>query len=432
MMRIVLCKGQFMGPISGADETLVTYATQLLAANHHPSVLLMYPHATTDQYYVRLKSAGVPVQTIASAGMNTSLSAGRKLSATLLRAFPLSQRHIRRRAQKISARVAGRYFRECRDYFARCGADVVHVMTPDPSAVVMIKAARESNIPVLYQELGMPYHPPSFAAYYEEFVSSLPLCSELAALSPILIRQCREQLPHVLPLSVLPVITEDLLGGREPRPKKSPAGVTFGFAARLEPLKGPLVLIEAFASVCRTFDNSFLKIAGVGSQRQTAAGRAEAAGIAGRCDFLGAYTNTEEKSAFMRSLDVFVLPSLTEGTPNGIVEAMSCGVPVIASAVGGVADMITPETGLLVPPGNPAALADAMILLASDRNLREQMGRAARRHYEEVFSPEAVLPLMLNTYRRLAASRHPRAAGASLNFGAELHPWSSYAAMPEM
>lgn len=429
-MRIVLCKGQFMGPISGADETIVTYATQLLAAHHQPSVLLMYPHAAADQYYVRLKSAGVPVHTIASAGINTSLSAGRKVAAGLLRAFPPSQPLVRRRAQKISTRIAGRYLTECRDYFMQCGADVVHVMTPDPSAMVMIRAAREANIPVLYQELGMPYHPPAFAAYYEQFVSSLPLCSELAALSPRLIRQCREQLPYKLPLSVLPVITEDLLDGHEPD-TRSPDRVTFGFAARLEPLKGPLVLVEAFASVCRMFVNSFLKIAGIGSQRQSALARAEAAGVAHRCDFLGAYTNMEEKSAFMRSLDVFVLPSLTEGTPNGIVEAMSCGVPVIASAIGGVADMITPETGLLVPPGDPSALADAMHLLASNRSLRERMGRASRRRYEEVFSPRAVLPLMLDTYRRIAASRHPTPASAPLDFSPDLHPWSSYAATPE-
>jgi glycosyltransferase involved in cell wall biosynthesis len=438
-MRIVLCKGQFMGPISGADETLVTYATQLRAANHQPSVLLMYPHATDDQYYIRLKSAGVPVHTIASAGVHNSLSAGRKLAAGLLRAFPPSQSLVRRRAQKISTSIAGRYFRECRGYFARSQADVVHVMTPDPSAMVMIRAARESGIPLLYQELGTPYHPPAFAAYYEQFVSALPLCSELAALSPSLSRQCLEQLPYKLPLSVLPVITEDLLLGHTPH-TKSHGTVTFGFAARLEHLKGPLILVEAFASVCERFVNSFLKVAGIGSERQRAVARALAAGVADRCDFLGAYTSMEEKSAFMRSLDVFVLPSLTEGTPNCIVEAMSCGVPVIASSIGGVADMITPETGLLVPPGEPAALAAAMNRLAADPLLRASMGRAARRRYEEVFSPKAVLPLMLNTYRRVASggrqakatnALQTKASNAMPKIGADLHPWSSYAVMPE-
>lgn len=429
-MRIVLCKGQFMGPISGADETIVTYATQLRAAAYHPTVLLMYPHAANNQYYMRLKRAGVRVDTIASAGMQTSLSTGRKLAASILRAFPPSQRLIRRKAQKISTRMAGRYFRECCDYFAQCGADVVHVMTPDPSAMVMIKAAHESGIPVLYQELGTPYEPPAFAAYYEQFVSALPFCSEMAALSPSLVRECRKQLPYHLPLSVLPVIAEDLRHAHEPSPKP-PDSVIFGFAARLERLKGPLVLIEAFASVCEKFVNSFLRIAGVGSQRQTAVARVKAAGVAHCCDFLGAYTTPEGKRAFMRSLDVFVLPSLTEGTPNSIVEAMACGLPVIASAIGGVTDMITPETGLLVPPGDPLALADAMQRLAADRRLREQMGRAARRRYEDIFSPGSVLPLMLNTYRRIAAGNQAQTANATADFSAELHPWGSYVGTPE-
>ena len=429
-MRIVLCKGQFMGPISGADETLVTYATQLRAAGHHPSVLLMYPHAAGDQYYARLRGAGVPVHAVAHASVQTSLKAGRKLAAGLLRAVPPSRRLVRRRAQNISSRVAARYFGNCRDYFARGGADVAHVMTPDPSAAVMIEAARASGVPVLYQELGTPYHPPAFAAYYEQFVAALPYCSELAALSPSLIRQCREQLPHRLPLSVLPVIAEDLLAGHGPRPA-SPGGVTFGFAARLEHLKGPLILIEAFASVCGKFADTSLRIAGIGSEQQRAVARAGAAGVADRCDFLGAYTDAEEKSVFMRGLDVFVLPSLTEGTPNCIVEAMSCGLPVIASAVGGVGDMLTPETGLLVPPGEPAALADAMSRLAADRPLRERMGRAARARYEEVFSPRAVLPLMLNTYRRLASGGRPAPADAPRTFGPDLHPWSSFAVTPE-
>ena len=429
-MRIVLCKGQFLGPISGADETIVTYAAQLRAANHCPSVLLMYPYADGDPYYMRLKRAGVPVHTIASVGVQTPLSAGRKLAARLLRAFPPSQHLIRSQAQNISSRLAKRYYSRCRDYFARCQADVVHVVTPDPSAMVLIKAARESGIPVLYQELGMPYHPPAFAAYYEQFVSALPLCSELAALSPILSRQCREQLPCNIPISVLPVMTEDLLAGHEPHQRSSDR-VTFGFAARLEHLKGPLVLIEAFASVCRRFVNSFLKIAGIGSQRQRAVRHAKAAGIVHRCGFLGAYSGTEEKSAFMRSLDIFVLPSLTEGTPNSIVEAMACGVPVIASAIGGVTDMVTPETGLLVAPGDPAALADAMNRLAADPGLRERMGGAARRRYEEVFSPGAVSPLMLNTYRRVAACRRDKVANAAPNFSADPHPWSSYSVRPE-
>jgi glycosyltransferase involved in cell wall biosynthesis len=422
-MKIVLCKGQFMGPISGSDETIVTYAAQLLAAGQQPTVLLMYPALADDQYGIRLRQAGVPLESIASPGMNASLSTGRKLAAGMLRAFPTSRQLVRARAQKVSTRVAHRYFNECRDYFAQSGADVVHVMTPDPSAMVMIRAAYETGIPVLYHELGTPYQPPAFASYYRQFVSSLRYCSEFAALSPRLRRECREQLPYSLPMSVLPVITDDLIADLEAR-VKARAGVTFGFAARLEALKGPLVLIEAFAAVREKFLNSSLKVAGAGSQFQRAVVAAAAAGVARACEFSGAYTTVAQKRAFMRSLDVFVLPSLTEGTPNGIVEAMACGLPVIASAIGGVTDMITPETGLLVPPGQPRALAAAMGQLAGDRELRVRMGHAARRRYTEFFSPGSVLPLLLSTYRRIA--RLPNAGDQEPEcLDGDLHPWAA-------
>jgi glycosyltransferase involved in cell wall biosynthesis len=145
-------------------------------------------------------------------------------------------------------------------------------------------------------------------------------------------------------------------------------------------------------------------------------------GVAHRCHFPGVYQSPGEKSAFMRSIDVFVLPSHTEGTPNCIIEAMAHGLPVIASAVGGIPDVVTPETGILVPEGDGAALADAMSRLAADRALRERMGAAGRERYERLFSPGAVLPVMLETYRRVARAGEA-AAALSSNGGGATHPW---------
>ena len=107
----------------------------------------------------------------------------------------------------------------------------------------------------------------------------------------------------------------------------------------------------------------------------------------------------------MQRVDVFVLPTLAEGTPNSIIEAMAHGLPVIASAVGGVPDLVTRESGILVPPGDPKALASAMMLLASDHQLRKQMGREARARYEKLFSPEVVVPMLMDTYQRTATKR---------------------------
>ncbi|HKR00486.1 MAG TPA: glycosyltransferase family 4 protein [Pyrinomonadaceae bacterium] len=419
-MRIVLCKGQFHGPISGADETLVTYATQLRAAGHEVSVLLMYPHAQDDQYYLRLREAGVPVSAIASYSIGTSLGAGRRLTLGLLKRLPSSQSRIRHNAQKIASGVAARYYKQCCEHL-RAAADLVHVLTPDPSAMVIIRAAHAVGVPVIYQELGTPYHPPDFEAFYEHFTTVLPLCTEVAALSPLLAQECHEKLPPSRRLSVLPIMAEVLRNGSG-HERLRPREATFGFAARIESLKGPVVLAEAFAAVLQKSPETQLKIAGAGSEKRRLVERIGELGIGHRCEFSGIYTQPGQKSAFMKSLDVFVLPSLTEGTPNCIAEAMSHGLPVIASAVGGIPDVVTAETGILVPPGDAAALAQAMLRLAQDATLRARMGEAGLERYKKLFSPGAVLPVMLSTYKRVAG-RNGSNGASEANQNGHAHPW---------
>ncbi len=124
----------------------------------------------------------------------------------------------------------------------------------------------------------------------------------------------------------------------------------------------------------------------------------------------------------MHKLDVFVMPSFTEGTPNSIIEAMANGKPIIASAVGGIPDMIDIESGILVPPGDAAALTEAMLLLAQNPERRARMGKAARKRYQQLFSPTAVVPLMLETYSRVVAANG--SANGHTN-GHNNHPWRS-------
>lgn len=416
-----------MGPISGADETLVTYATHLKLAGYDVSVLLMYPYSADDPYYVRLRRAGIAVSSLASNSAGKSLQAGRRLAVSLAQKLPFSQRVLRRNAQRVRTSMAERYYSQCRDYLQRSGVDLVHVITPDPSAMVIIRAAHAEGIPVIYQELGTPYHPPDYESYYEQFTSVLPLCSEVAALSPYLAQQCLEQLPHSNPLSVLPIMVDwpRQRAARSPRPN-----VTFGFAARIEHLKGPLLLIDAFAAVCSENKATRLQMAGAGSQEQTVLSRAEELGITRSCLLSGVYTKPEQKSSFMRSLDVFVLPSRTEGTPNSIVEAMAHGLPVIASAVGGIPDVVTPETGILTPPGDVRALAGAMKRLASDPELRARMSAAAKERYEKLFSPKAVLPVMLETYQRVVVKSGALSKAETGN--GQAHPWGYKFYSPEV
>ena len=137
-MRILLGKGQIYGPISGSDETLVTYATQLRRAGHDVSVLLMYLHAEEDQYYQRLLEADVPVSWIASNLAHTSIGAGRKVAYKIFNTLPRSKEFIRRRSLRVVTSLARRNYQQCREFIEQHRPDVIHVMTPDPSAMVMI------------------------------------------------------------------------------------------------------------------------------------------------------------------------------------------------------------------------------------------------------------------------------------------------------
>jgi glycosyltransferase involved in cell wall biosynthesis len=420
-MKIILCKSQFDGPISGADETLVTYAAQLQKAGQSVSVLLMYLHAEEDQYYQRLLECGVPVYWIASNLAQTSLGAGRRLASRMFYSFPGSKQFIRRKTQPLLTAMARRYYSQCRDFLDQQKPDLVHVMTPNAGALVMIRAGHDAGVPVIYQELGIPYHPPGFE-YYGEFTSVLPLCAEIVALSPNLIEHCREKLPDSRALSILPIMSDEFVNGRKPH-QPAPDRITFGFAARMEEMKGPMILMEAFALAHAQDEKICLNIAGDGSQRQKIAARAKALDVASRYRYHGVYTHPEECRAFMESLDVFVMPSFTEGTPNSIVEAMACGKPIIASDVGGIPDMIGGESGILVPPGDTSALAQAMLCLAKDENLRRAMGQAARERYQQLFSPRAVVPLMLETYRRV--TQNGRYVAETGNGSGRVHPWAN-------
>lgn len=416
-MKVTLCKSHLDGPISGADETLVTYAAQLKKAGMAVSVLLMYLHAEEDQYYQRLLESEVPVSWLASNLTQSSLGAGRKFASRMFYNFPGSKQFVRRQTQTVLTAVANRYYQPCREFLDKEKPDLVHVVTPNPGANVIIRAAHDAEIPVIYQELGIPYHPPGFD-YYEEFTSVLPLCSEIAALSPRLSEDCRRKLPAHRSLSVLPIMSQ-LLNGHA-RKERTSGRITFGFAARLEKLKGPMILMEALGAAAQHNPNISVNIAGDGSQRHKLAARAKALNVASRYRYHGVYTHPEEGSGFMRSLDVFVMPSFTEGTPNCIVEAMAHGKPIIASDVGGVPDMIGSEAGLLIPAGDVKALANALVRLAADEELRRSMGQAARRRYERLFSPAAVLPLILQTYKRVSGNGH-HFTGSNEH----VHPWAT-------
>src|SRR5215216_653515 len=119
MMRILLCKNSFAGPISGADEIVVNYATGLKAAGHEVSVLLIQPPAEGDPLAARLAAAGVPLSALASPRFTASLAAGRRLALAAMRAFSPAQKVLRSNSRRIVHDLLQRYHDDFCEQLAR-------------------------------------------------------------------------------------------------------------------------------------------------------------------------------------------------------------------------------------------------------------------------------------------------------------------------
>ena len=110
-----------------------------------------------------------------------------------------------------------------------------------------------------------------------------------------------------------------------------------------------------------------------------------------------------DTAAFLQALDVFVMPSLSEGLPVALLEAMACGLPVVVTRVGAMPDVVDGGAlGLVVPVGDEEALADAIAVLLDDRSRARALGEAGMRRVRERFSAARMVREYEAIYRRLA------------------------------
>jgi glycosyltransferase involved in cell wall biosynthesis len=140
-------------------------------------------------------------------------------------------------------------------------------------------------------------------------------------------------------------------------------------------------------------------LAGEGPERFALEERARALGVSGRVEFLG---HREDVPELLSSCDVFVLPSLFEGHPLSVLEAMAAGRPVVATDSGGTREAVVHgETGLLVPAGDPAALAEAILSMLTDPARARRMGAAGRVRVHEEFSAQGMVHRVTRLYDEL-------------------------------
>jgi glycosyltransferase involved in cell wall biosynthesis len=183
---------------------------------------------------------------------------------------------------------------------------------------------------------------------------------------------------------------------------------TLLFLGEIARHKGVFELVQAFGSVTDACPSLQLVFAGTGAAMEEVRQLASQAEFGGRIECTG-WVEAQRKRAELARATIFVLPSYVEGMPMALLEAMSWGLPVIATAVGGVPEMITHEVnGLLVEPGDIAGLAAAISRLMSDAGLRARLGDAARETIATRFSLNTAFERLLEIYRRFGI--RPRGA----------------------
>ena len=202
----------------------------------------------------------------------------------------------------------------------------------------------------------------------------------------------------------------------QPRSKKGFIGGPKGFftersfvigsVGRMAEVKSYPSLVQAFLMLLRKEpalqERLRLLVVGDGNTRHKCMDMLREAGAQAFAWLPGERSDIPE---LMQAMDLFVLPSLGEGISNTILEAMSTGLPVIATQVGGNVELVREGvTGMLIPPGEPASISDAILKYYTNPDLRVHHGQAARQHIESAFSIEAMTASYLQVYDK--ALRH--------------------------
>jgi glycosyltransferase involved in cell wall biosynthesis len=193
---------------------------------------------------------------------------------------------------------------------------------------------------------------------------------------------------------------ERFMGIPAPREKRPGEVMTVGAVANLRAVKGLDLLVEAAHLLRPTYPNLRFRVAGEGEHRPVLEQMLRRRELAGQFELAGSVSDIP---AFVAGLDVAVLSSHAEGMPNAVLEYMAAGRPIVATNVGAVSELLDDGVhGLVVPPGNAAALAHALERLLHDPGLAFALGEAARRRVREHYSRQSMVQRFEDFYLGLA------------------------------
>jgi glycosyltransferase involved in cell wall biosynthesis len=332
------------------------------------------------------KGYGVEVACSVAGGLSESLEAAG------VPVWPLTGRLVKRR-------VSPAYARGIRRLLRGGGFDLVHAHIFASAAAAAI-ATLGKGLPLVITE----HTEASWQTWRTRWISRWAhrrARHTIAVSTPIERRLIeRDGVPSdlvtLIPNAVIPA-PDETPDSASTLPDGWPEGPLIGVVARLQPEKGVANFLQAATRVSRIFPEAGFLVVGDGPLREELLSLAERLGISKRVRFLGYRTDSR---ALMGLMDVLVVPSLTEGSPLIVLEAMAAGIPVVASAVGGIPDQLRHgEEGILVPPDDPDALGEALGALLRDPAYARRLGETGRLRTENEFSHETLVRRIEVVYR---------------------------------
>ncbi len=184
------------------------------------------------------------------------------------------------------------------------------------------------------------------------------------------------------------------------------SAILIGAVGRMEAQKGFKYFIQALPRIARSIPSARFVIAGDGELRPQLEEQARQAGAAGYTHFIGFQRDVP---SVLAALDIFVMPSLWEGLPLSLIEALAAGKPIVATDIEGNREVVDDgETGLIVPPADSSSLADAVIALAADRPRAARLAQNAKAAARQRFSEQRMVQEILAQYDRLIAGAGQR------------------------
>ena len=328
--------------------------------------------ARAETFYV-IEAARNPLRLLSAHGRALVRSPG-----TWLRTLALA---VRMRAPGLKALLWQIfYFLEAgvlADHLRQNRVRHLHNHFGNSSCSVAVLAAELAGIPFSFTEHGP-------AIFFEVDRWSLPEKIARAAFVVAITHFCRSQLMLFSRPADWPKITIVHCGVTPEAYRRDPGGngKRMAFVGRLDPVKGALLLIEAMARVLKSHPDASLTLAGDGPARAGAEARARALGIEGSVRFAGFMTQGQVADLLAQS-DMLVLPSFAEGLPVVYMEALASRIPVVASRVAGVQELVEDGvTGYTIPPGDVGSLTDRILRLMDDPATARAMGEAGRKAVE--------------------------------------------------